>query len=102
MQKDDHDAGSIDAVAESDEGNHREDRKPVLVSYEELETLTSSAIADIHAEVDEVFADGLRRVRGKNWTAEALKEKRQDIFATFIRAIELCEVLEGRSEEAKE
>ncbi len=70
-------------------------KQEVPITLDELRTLTGSAIADIHGVVDEVFADGLRRCRGKNWTAEALKEKRDEVASYFERAIELCEQLES-------
>lgn len=72
-------------------------KQEVPITLDELQTLTSSAIADIHSEVDEVFADGLRRVGDDNWTADTLSTKRAELADCFDRAIELCEQLESRA-----
>ena len=70
-------------------------KQEVPITLDELRTLASSAIADIHQEVDEVFADGLRRCSKGNWTAKKLRAKRDEIAPYFDRAIELCEQLES-------
>ncbi len=67
----------------------------VPITHDELRTLASSAIADIHGQVDEIFADGLRRTSKADWTAVALSEERENLAGYFDRAIELCEALEA-------
>ena len=70
-------------------------KREVPITLDELRTLASSAIADIHSEVDEVFADGLRRGSTDNWTAKDLRATRDEVAPYFDRAIELCEQLES-------
>ncbi len=67
----------------------------VPITLDELRTLASSAIADIHGQVGEIFADGLRRTSNSDWTAADLRDERDQIVPYFDRAIELCEALEG-------
>ena len=70
--------------------------RDVPITLDELRTLAGSAIVDIHAEVDEIFADGLRRISKADWTAANLSAKRDHILTYFDRAIELCEALEKK------
>ncbi len=79
-----------------------EGKQEIPITLEELRTLTSSAIADIHGEVDEIFIEGLRRSGNLKWTAQALRKKRDEIAPYFNRAIELCEELETRAFEPEE
>ncbi len=72
-------------------------KREVSITLDELRTLTSSAIADIHGEVDEIFADGLSRCGKENWSAAALRTELHAVAALFERAIELCEELETRA-----
>lgn len=65
----------------------------IEVTNEELERMASSAIADIHQETDEEFADGLDRTAGR-WTSAALQKKRAKVDARFQRAIELVRAWE--------
>ena len=66
------------------------------ITVDEIRTLASSAIADIHGQVDEIFADGLQRTSRTDWTAATLGAKRDEIVRLLDRAIELCEALEDR------
>ncbi|KKM06082.1 hypothetical protein LCGC14_1747520 [marine sediment metagenome] len=66
----------------------------IHITVDELRTLAGSAIADIHGQVDELYADGLRRNSNCNWTAADLGEKRDELIRYFQRAIDLCDTLE--------
>lgn len=65
------------------------------ITDDELRTLASSAIVDIHGQVNEIFADGLRCTSKADWTAADLRAEVRELSRYFDRAIELCEALEA-------